>query len=136
MVGRSPGWTICVSDAVGSEGGRVNGIYHARLNSQKSLAHHIIMDQETCLKYTLHAVSEPPPVPVITLAVPSVDSPTAASKLAKPIPEILVYSPGPMPCRCGRYLSEDFDSRLFCRGCEDPDSADITARLPLRHRPQ
>jgi hypothetical protein len=88
------------------------------------------------MKCVLRTVSEPQPVPVISLAVPSVGSAAEASKLAKPISEILVYSPGPVPCRCGRYLSEDFDGRLFCRGCEGADPADITARLPLCHRPQ
>jgi hypothetical protein len=44
------------------------------------------------------------------------------------------YSLGPAPCRCGRFFSEDFDGRLFCRGCEGTDKADITPRLPLCHR--
>ena len=34
-------------------------------------------------------------------------------------------------CRCGRYFSDDFEGRLFCRGCEGTDAADITPRLPL-----
>jgi hypothetical protein len=55
---------------------------------------------------------------------------------AHPTSEILVYSPGPVPCRCGRYLSDDFDGRLFCRGCEGTDPADITPRLPLSRCPQ
>jgi hypothetical protein len=51
-----------------------------------------------------------------------------------PAPESVLFGLGPIPCRCGRYLSEDFDGRLFCRGCEGPDPADITSRLPLCHR--
>jgi hypothetical protein len=45
--------------------------------------------------------------------------------------EVLISASDPVPCRCGRYLSEDFDGRFFCRGCEGTDSADITPRLPL-----
>ena len=86
------------------------------------------------MKCVLRNVSEPQPVPVISLAIPAVGSVPETRKLAKPMPEILVYSPGPVPCRCGRYLSEDFDGRLFCRGCEGPDPADLTVRLPLCHR--
>ena len=53
---------------------------------------------------------------------------------ARPVIEVPVYSPGPMWRRCGRCLSEDFDGRLFWRGYEGPDPADITPRLPLCHR--
>jgi hypothetical protein len=48
-----------------------------------------------------------------------------------PISEVVLYAPRPAPCRCGRYFSEDFEGRLFCRGCEGTDAADITPRLPL-----
>jgi hypothetical protein len=48
-----------------------------------------------------------------------------------PLAEVVLYAPLPAPCRCGRYFSEDFDGRLFCRGCEGTDAADITSRLPL-----
>jgi hypothetical protein len=44
------------------------------------------------------------------------------------------HSLAPVPCRCGRFFSEDFDGRLFCRGCEGTDKADITPRLPFCHR--
>jgi hypothetical protein len=47
------------------------------------------------------------------------------------ISKIVLYVPRPAPCRCGRYFSEDFEGRLFCRGCEGTDAADITPRLPL-----
>ena len=50
---------------------------------------------------------------------------------APPIYELICHSRGPAPCRCGRYFSEDFEGRLFCRGCEGTDTADITPRLPL-----
>jgi hypothetical protein len=40
-----------------------------------------------------------------------------------------LYPPGLLTCRCGRYLSEDFDGRLFCRACEGYDPADLTPRL-------
>jgi hypothetical protein len=88
------------------------------------------------MKPVQHAVSAQQPAPVIALAAASVESVVEAGDTAKPLAEILVYSPGPMPCRCGRYLSEDFDSRLFCRGCEGADPADITARLPFCYRLQ
>jgi hypothetical protein len=93
-------------------------------------------NKEKRMKHLELVVSEQQPVPVITLAAPSVKSAAEVGQRAKPIAEILVYSPGPVPCRCGRYLSEDFDGRLFCRGCEGPDPADITARLPFCHRRQ
>jgi hypothetical protein len=54
-----------------------------------------------------------------------------ASAAARALPEVAVHSPGLAPCRCGRYFAEDFDGRLFCRGCEGTDVADITPRLPL-----
>ena len=50
---------------------------------------------------------------------------------ARPISEVVLYAPRPAPCRCGGYFSEDFEGRLFCRGCEGTDAADITSRLPL-----
>jgi len=83
-----------------------------------------------------YAVSDQQVAPVITLATPPAESMPETGSLPKPLPEILVYSPGPMLCRCGRYFSEDFDGRLFCRGCEGPDPADITARLPFCYPPQ
>ncbi len=54
-----------------------------------------------------------------------------ASDGAHLISEIVCHFRGPAPCRCGRYFSEDFEGRLFCRGCEGTDAADITPRLPL-----
>jgi hypothetical protein len=50
---------------------------------------------------------------------------------AQPIAKSVYLAQSPTPCRCGRYLSEDFEGRLFCRGCEGTDAADITPRLPL-----
>lgn len=81
-------------------------------------------------------VSDSFPVPVITRTAQPIESSVEAGHAAQSISEVLIYSPGPVPCRCGRYLSEDFDGRLFCRGCEGTDPADITSRLPLFHRPQ
>jgi hypothetical protein len=81
-------------------------------------------------------VSDSFPVPVITRATQPIESSAEAGHAAPLFSEVLIYSPGPVPCRCGRYLSEDFDGRLFCRGCEGTDPADITSRLPLIHRPQ
>lgn len=75
----------------------------------------------------------PTPLP-IPLTSQSIASSTATGKVSQPVLEVLVYSPGPVPCRCGRYLSEDFDGRLFCRGCEGADASDITPRLPLCQR--
>jgi hypothetical protein len=49
-----------------------------------------------------------------------------ASSAAHALPEVAVHSPGLAPCRCGRYFSEDFNGRLFCRGREGTDVADIT----------
>ena len=83
-----------------------------------------------------HAVPDPQPAPVITLATSPAESEPGAGPMPKPLAEILVYSPGPVLCRCGRYFSEDFDGRLFCRGCEGPDPADITARLPFCYPPE
>jgi hypothetical protein len=48
-----------------------------------------------------------------------------------PSSEVMLYAQRPAPCRCGRFFSEDFEGRLFCRGCEGTDAADITPRLPL-----
>lgn len=42
--------------------------------------------------------------------------------------------PGLLTCRCSRYLSEDFDGRLFCRACEGYDPADLTPRLAGLYR--
>ena len=36
---------------------------------------------------------------------------------------------GPERCRCGGYLSDDFDGRRFCRSCEGIDARDLTPRL-------
>jgi hypothetical protein len=58
---------------------------------------------------------------------------TPASALV-PTAKTVPFAPGPLPCRCGHYLSEDFDGRLFCRGCEGTEPADITSRLPLCRR--
>jgi hypothetical protein len=85
------------------------------------------------MKAVEHAVSASLSIPVISLAQPMVESAPEAGRMTKPLAEILVYSPGPVLCRCGRSLSEDFDGRLFCRGCEATDPSDITARLPLCH---
>ena len=63
---------------------------------------------------------------------PIASSATSASA-AHSLSEVVDLSSGPAPCRCGRYFSEDFDGRWFCRGCEGTDRADITSRLPLCH---
>ncbi len=81
-------------------------------------------------------VSEPLPIPIITPAIRPVQSSIVAGHAAQPVSDALFYAPGPMPCRCGGYLSEDFTGRLFCRGCEGTDRADITPRLPLCRPPQ
>jgi hypothetical protein len=86
------------------------------------------------MKRVLQVVSELLPVPVTVEATPPTQPSIEAGHVAQPLTEVEVYSPGPLPCRCGRYLSEDFDGRLFCRGCEGSDAADITTRLPLCHR--
>jgi hypothetical protein len=83
------------------------------------------------MNHVPRVVSELLPVPIITSAAQPMESSMEAGHAAPPISEVLVYAPGPLPCRCGRYLSEDFTGRLFCRGCEGTDSADITPRLPL-----
>ena len=64
-------------------------------------------------------------------SVQGVEPSSEAGDATYAISERRVHSPGPAPCRCGRYFSEDFDGRLFCRGCEGTDAADITSRLPL-----
>lgn len=88
------------------------------------------------MKSLQYAVSEPQPAAVITLATPPAESAPGFAPTPKPLTEILGYSPGPVLCRCGRYFSEDFDGRLFCRGCEGPDSSDITTRLPFCYPPR
>lgn len=45
-----------------------------------------------------------------------------------------LYPPGLLTCRCGRYLSEDFDGQLFCRACEGYDPTDLTPRLAGLYR--
>jgi hypothetical protein len=87
------------------------------------------------MKHIQRIVSEPLPVPVITPAVQRIESSIEVDHDAQPISDVLFYAPGPMPCRCGGYLSEDFNGGLFCRSCEGADSADITPRLPLCRRP-
>lgn len=42
---------------------------------------------------------------------------------------------GPDRCRCGGYLSDDFDERKFCRSCEGIDPRDLTPRLPWLPKP-
>jgi hypothetical protein len=64
-------------------------------------------------------------------SVQPVESSSEVSDDTHPISEVVIRSAGPAPCRCGRYFSEDFEGRLFCRGCEGTDVADITPRLPL-----
>jgi hypothetical protein len=49
---------------------------------------------------------------------------------------IVVYARAPIICRCGRGFSEDFDGRLFCRGCEGTDPHNFTPRIALLRRPQ
>jgi hypothetical protein len=88
------------------------------------------------MKPVPRVVPEPLPVPVITPAGQAVELSIEAGHAIQGMSEVPVYYPGPIPCRCGRYFSEDFNGRLFCRGCEGTDSADITPRLPLYHRPQ
>jgi hypothetical protein len=86
------------------------------------------------MKRVQHAVSVQVPAAVVALTAQLVDSSPDVGRMTQPISEVLVYSPGPVPCRCGRYLSQDFNGRLFCRGCEGTDPADITPRLPLCRR--
>jgi hypothetical protein len=76
------------------------------------------------------------PVRLTALTAESAVTSMETGAVSRPVVEVLVYSPGPVPCRCGRYLSEDFDGRLFCRGCEGTDLSDITPRLPLCYRAQ
>jgi hypothetical protein len=85
------------------------------------------------MKSVEHAVSAQLPVRLTALPAQSIAASQEVTKAPRPILEILVYSPGPVSCRCGRYLSEDFDGRLFCRGCEGTDPSDVTPRLPLCH---
>jgi hypothetical protein len=87
------------------------------------------------MKRVLQVVSEPLPILVTTEATQSTRSSIAAGHVAQPLIKVMVSAPGPLLCRCGRYLSEDFDGRLFCRGCEGTDPTDLTSRLPLCHRP-
>jgi hypothetical protein len=61
-------------------------------------------------------------------SVPEVHDDTSLSYVS------VCHPRGLAPCRCGRYFSEDFEGRLFCRGCEGTDAADITPRLPLCRR--
>jgi len=80
-----------------------------------------------------------PVPPTLSLAVTAPPC-EALDIIAAPAPAIIPtaaavpFAPGPLPCRCGHYLSEDFDGHLFCRGCEGTDPADITPRLPLCRR--
>jgi hypothetical protein len=83
------------------------------------------------MKHGQHAVSAQLPVPLTPVKAQPVVAPLESIKTPRPALESLVYSPGPVPCRCGRYLSEDFDGRLYCRGCEGTDPSDITPRIPL-----
>jgi hypothetical protein len=87
------------------------------------------------MKRVHRVMSDPLLVPVLTRIAQPIEASAEVGQAAPPVLEVVVYSPGPVPCRCGRYLSEDFDGRLFCRGCERIDRADITSRLPLRYRP-
>ena len=64
-------------------------------------------------------------------SVQAVVSSPEVSDGTHPIPEVVLSAPRLAPCRCGRYFSEDFEGRLFCRGCEGTDASDITPRLPL-----
>ena len=68
-------------------------------------------------------------------SVQAVESSPEPRDAAHPSAKVVFYSLGPAPCRRGRYFSEDFEGRLFCRGCEGTDAADITPRLPLCRRP-
>jgi hypothetical protein len=81
-----------------------------------------------------HALAAQLPVHLTALTAESAVTSMATGAVSRPVVEVLVYSPGPVLCRCGRYLSEDLDGRLFCRGCEGTDLSDITPRLPLCHR--
>jgi hypothetical protein len=86
------------------------------------------------MKREPYAVATQLPVPLAALTTQPDTALIEAGKPARPVLEVLVYSPGPVLCRCGRYFSEDFEGRLFCRCCEVTDPSDITARLPLCHR--
>ena len=85
------------------------------------------------MKRVQHAMSVQLPVPLTPVTAKPIVAPLEPIETPQPVIEILTHSPGPMPCRCGRYLSEDFDGRLFCRGCEGTDASDVTPRLPLCH---
>jgi hypothetical protein len=86
------------------------------------------------MKPVQYPVSAQLPVSLTPRTALPLVTPLEPIKGPQPVLEILTYSPGPIPCRCGRYLSEDFDGRLFCRGCEGADPSDVTPRLPLCHR--
>jgi hypothetical protein len=86
------------------------------------------------MKHVHHAAPVHLPVPMTALAIQPAEPCPDAGNAVQRISEVMVYSPGPLPCRCGHYLSEDFSGRLFCRGCEGTDPADITPRLPLCRR--
>ena len=85
------------------------------------------------MKPVQYAVSAQLPVSLTPVTAQPIVAPLGPIEARQPVLEILTYSPGPIPCRCGRYLSEDFDGRLFCRGCEGTDPSDVTPRLPLCH---
>jgi hypothetical protein len=91
------------------------------------------LKEENPMKRVQDAVSAQLPVPLTPLMAQPLVAPQEPIEPPRPVLEILVYSPGPVPCRCGRYLSEDFEGRLFCRGCEGTDPSDVTPRLPLCH---
>jgi len=82
----------------------------------------------------LHALPSPLPATVVEPPhhPPHLSSEAAAGSL--PGGEPILSPPGPLTCRCGRYLSEDLNNRLFCRACEGYDPADLTPRLPVVHR--
>jgi hypothetical protein len=118
--------------AVRPTSGESNGMYLA-LSLDSSATNLYPLEKETLMKHVQHAVSAQLPVPFTPLMARPIVAPREPSATPRPVLEILVYSPGPVSCRCGRYLSEDFDGRLFCRGCEGTDPSDVTPRLPLCH---
>lgn len=90
--------------------------------------------EEESVKQVLHPMSSRLPAALIELPQHTLDlSPDGALmglRAGEPVP----YPPGPLTRRCGRYLSEDFNDRLFCRACEGYDPADLTPRLAGFHQ--
>ena len=74
----------------------------------------------------------PSPLPVALVELPRHPPDAVPVGLLFDVP--CFFPSGPLTCRCGCYLSEDFDGRLFCRACEGYDPADLTPRLAGLYR--